>query len=85
MRDPNRLDEFYDTLKTIHKEIFPDLRFMQFIENFQRWANRDLYYCEDSELRKLLVRYTDEATLGRILFDPNKITLCKKVEFNETL
>ena len=30
MRDANRLDDFYDRLKVVHKEKFSDLRFSQF-------------------------------------------------------
>ena len=29
MRDPNRLDRFYDEVKKIHKISFPDWRFGQ--------------------------------------------------------
>ena len=29
MRDPNRLDDFYEKLKKIHKEKVPDWRFGQ--------------------------------------------------------
>ena len=37
MRDPKRLDNFYQELCTIHKESFPDLRFGQFCSNFFSW------------------------------------------------
>lgn len=37
MRDINRLDNFYNELKNIHKEFFPDWRFGQFIVNFTDW------------------------------------------------
>lgn len=42
VRDPNRLDEFYDELKNLHKTYFPDWRFGQFIENvFERMLTKD--------------------------------------------
>lgn len=51
MRNPNRLDTFYETLKEIHKTYFPDWRFGQFIINFQSWyyneCRRDVFYVED--------------------------------------
>ncbi len=51
MRDPNRLDTFYETLKEIHRTYFPDWRFGQFIINFQGWYydkyHRDVFYIED--------------------------------------
>lgn len=31
MRDPKRLDDFYDRLKKVHQDSFPDLRFGQFV------------------------------------------------------
>lgn len=34
MRNPDRLDEIYETLFKIHKEKFPDMRFGQFMSNF---------------------------------------------------
>lgn len=37
MRDPDRLDPFYEELKRIHKESFPDLRFGQFMIVFISW------------------------------------------------
>ena len=51
MRDPNRLDTFYETLKEIHKTYFPDWRFGQFIVNFQSWYydkyRTDVFYIVD--------------------------------------
>lgn len=37
MRNPDRLDSFYDELKKIHKEHFPDWRFGQWCSNFFGW------------------------------------------------
>ena len=37
MRDPNRLDKFYDEIKEIHKKYFPDWRYGQLIYNFIMW------------------------------------------------
>ena len=48
MRDVNRLDSFYDKLKQIHKENFPDWRFGQFIYNFLSWYGRDPFYLEEN-------------------------------------
>lgn len=41
MRDPARLDKFYEELKTIHKEKFPDWRFGQLMSNFAGWLYQD--------------------------------------------
>lgn len=38
MRNPNRLDNFYDTVKQIHKTKFPDWRFGQLMSNFLGWV-----------------------------------------------
>ena len=37
MRNPDRLDSFYDELKKIHKKSFPDMRFGQLCSNFFSW------------------------------------------------
>ena len=61
MRDINRLDIFYDELKKIHKECFPDWRFGQFVNNLERWlqGNKgvvDIFYIEENEM----LRYINE-------------------------
>lgn len=55
MRDPERLDAFYDELKRIHKTYFPDWRFGQFVENLRDFSRAgDLFYYEEDEFLKLL-------------------------------
>ena len=49
MRDPNRLDDFYEKLKKIHKEKVPDWRFGQLISNFESWYGKDIFYLEESQ------------------------------------
>lgn len=68
MRDINRLDNFYNELKNIHKK-FPDWRFGQLIINFQRWCNTvkrkpDIFYLEENELVSLLKEYIIEIKKG---------------------
>ena len=47
MRDINRLDNFYNELKEMYKEL-PDWRFVQLIMNFFGWFyekySRDAFY-----------------------------------------
>ena len=61
MRDPNRLDKFYDELKAIHKEWFPDLRFGQLYSNFFGWLMQekgvDLFFPEEERMLKYLKEY----------------------------
>lgn len=51
MRDPNRLDNFYEKIKTYHKENFSDLRFAQLMITFLTWHNNkygnDGFYLEE--------------------------------------
>lgn len=54
MRDPERLDAFYDELKRIHKTYFPDWRFGQLVENIIFLSKTDLFYCEEDKLIELL-------------------------------
>ena len=53
MRNPERLDAFYDQLKEIHKERFPDIRFGQLmvhIQNLLVSTGKDWFYLEENEL-----------------------------------
>ena len=63
MRDPRRLDDFYDRLKKVHQEKLPDWRFGQLIINFLSAYmisnGTDLFYCEDAQLIKELEEYVD--------------------------
>ena len=64
MRDPNRLNNFYQELKNIHKKNFPDLRFGQFIHNFNIWFlniyGKDYFYLEDDEILSYIKKFTKE-------------------------
>ena len=61
MRNPNRLDEFYQELCKIHKVNFPDWRFGQLCSNFFGWLisekNRDLFFPEEKEMLEYLHEY----------------------------
>ena len=53
MRNPERLDAFYDKLKEIHKERLPDIRFGQLmvhIQNLLVSTGKDWFYLEENEL-----------------------------------
>ena len=58
MRDANRLDDFYDRLKVVHKEKFPDLRFSQFtmslLAKIEKVSGRDPFYMEEDEIIKYI-------------------------------
>ena len=55
MRNPERLDTFYDELKRIHKTYFPDWRFGQLVENLRRFSRAgDLFYYEEENFLELL-------------------------------
>lgn len=64
MRDPNRLDKFYDELKEIHKKISSDWRFGQLICNvlgdWQAKTKRDIFFPEDDEMIKIFEDYANE-------------------------
>ena len=63
MRDPNRLDDFYEEFKNIHRKHFPDYRFGQLISNFFGWIvsakERDIFFPEEEEMLKLFHEYVD--------------------------
>lgn len=61
MRDVNRLDNFYESLKKLHKEIFPDWRFLQLMSNFWAWIysekGRDPFFYEEDECLELFTEF----------------------------
>ena len=57
MRDPKRLDGFYDEVKRIHKEYFPDWRFGQLMTNFFYWLNADPFFPEEDKMLEQLKEY----------------------------
>ena len=61
MRNPDRLDKFYDKLKEIHKENVPDWRFGQLISNFLQWLyvekGMDVFFHEEDKMLKLFEEY----------------------------
>ena len=59
MRNPNRLDVFYDELKRLHKENVPDWRFGQLLVNVLTWYNRDPFYLEEDKMIDVFKRYFD--------------------------
>ena len=54
MRDPKRLDGFYDEMKEIHKKYFPDWRYGQLCSNFFGWLisekKIDLFFPEEDQM-----------------------------------
>jgi hypothetical protein len=60
MRDPYRLNRFYDELSNIHIKFCPDWRFGQLCSNFFGWlnySNIDPFYIEEDEMILYLKRY----------------------------
>ena len=62
MRDPNRLDGFYDELKKIHKKSWDDLRFGQLCNNFFGWLYFEKgigpFFPEEDEMMEYFKEYT---------------------------
>lgn len=61
MRDPNRLENFYEEVKKVHQDKFPDWRFGQLISNFFGWLiavkGKDCFFPEETEMLKYLKEY----------------------------
>ena len=64
MRNPHRLDAFYDELKMVHKEYFPDWRFGQLCSNFFGWLavekKMDLFFPEENEMIEYIREYVNK-------------------------
>lgn len=63
MRNPERLDDFYETFKAIHKKSFPDWRAGQLWMNFLGWCRsikkQDPFFSEELEMIKLFKEYAN--------------------------
>lgn len=66
MRDPNRLDKFYDEMKEIHKKSFPDWRFGQLMSNFLGWLysvkRRDPFFPEEEDMIEYFREYANNVS-----------------------
>ena len=67
MRNPERLDNFYNELKEIHKCSFPDMRFGQFMMNVLGWISstkkRDPFFPEENEMLNLIKEYANSNSM----------------------
>lgn len=54
MRDPNRIDEFCETLREAWHKV-PDWRFGQLVSNLP--LDKDLYYVEDDDMEDTIRHY----------------------------
>lgn len=61
MRNPDRLDTFYEEIKELHKTTYPDWRIMQFWLNFMGWIASekriDPFFPEDGQMIEFLREY----------------------------
>lgn len=64
MRDPKRLDKFYDEFKAIHQESFPDWRYLQLMINFFGWiyekTKTDGFFLEEDKALELFREFAKE-------------------------
>ena len=64
MRNPERLNDFYDEIKRIHKEYFPDWRFGQFMSNWLGWIyqekKKNKFFPEENKMLEYLKEYVGE-------------------------
>lgn len=63
MRNVERLDVFYDELKRIHKEYFPDWRFGQLCSNMFGWIMKekkiDIFFPEEDKMLEYIREYAE--------------------------
>lgn len=69
MRDPNRLDNFYDVMKKYHKEYMPDIRFGQLMSNFFGWLYSvykvDCFFPEEDKMIEWFKEYCEKEGMWR--------------------
>lgn len=63
MRNPNRLDAFYEEWRELHKSAFPDWRFGQLMYNFIYWLGEskgiDCFFPEEARMLELFREYAN--------------------------
>ena len=62
MRDPKRLDNFYETIKRIHQKYFPDWRYGQLMSNWVNHMGQDIFYWEEDRIIDGLYEYVYDIT-----------------------
>ena len=63
MRDPNRLDKYYEQLCKLHKQYCPDWRMGQFMSNFLSWHAQnygDPFFPEDAKFNERIKEFFEE-------------------------
>ena len=64
MRNPDRLDSFYDRLKHLHKKYVSDWRVGQFCSNFFGWLMSekgvDLFFPEEDKMIEYVEEYLED-------------------------
>ena len=64
MRDPKRLDKFFDEFRRIYKKEFPDWRFFQLMSNFMGWVyqekKKDPWFIEENQCLELFKEFAGE-------------------------
>lgn len=67
MRDTKRLDSFYDQLREVHKQSFPDYRFCQLMLNFLGWVMStkkiDPFFVEEDRCVEWLKEYANSNSI----------------------
>lgn len=63
MRNPDRLDNFYDEMKELHKKHFPDWRFSQMMSNYFRYSFEvkkiDPFFLEENNFMSSFKEFID--------------------------
>ena len=79
MRNKERLDNFYEEFKNIHKERFPDQRFGQLCSNFFGWLatekKKDLFFPEENQMLEYFREYAGEDHLFHNSWELNGVKL----------
>lgn len=57
MRDEKRIHPLMNEIAEVWEQVAPDMRFMQFIVNFQAWLGSDGFYLEDDQLTEKICKF----------------------------
>lgn len=66
MRDEKRIHPLMNEIAEVWEQVAPDMRFMQFIVNFQSWLGSDGFYIEDDQLTEKICEFATKLYFGKV-------------------
>lgn len=66
MKDEKRIHLLMNEIAEVWEQVAPNMRFMQFIVNFQNWLGSDGFYIEDDQLIEKICEFAIKLYLEKV-------------------